>query len=85
MCVPMSFEIPELPTANEPALHFPGSAVDSGPSRVGYWREDGVRVEVVDPEIAEQAAAVVAEAIPDVLGVYGLMKIIRRHSRLERR
>ena len=84
MCVPMSFEIPQPVTTNEPELHFHVGATPGEPSRVGYWREDGVRVEVVEPEVAEQSAAVVKEAIPDVLGVAGLMKIIRRHSRLER-
>jgi hypothetical protein len=80
----MSFESLQPPTANEPAARFEDGTVGSKPNRVGYWREDGVRIEVVEPEVAEQAAEIVKEAIPDVLGVAGLMKIIRRHSRLGR-
>lgn len=80
----MSFENLQPPTANEPAARFEDGTVGSKPSRAGYWREDGVRVEVVKPEVAEQADEIVKQATPDVQGVAGLMKIIRRHSRLGR-
>jgi hypothetical protein len=66
---------PSSPRTGEPAV--------DKPHRVGYWRKDGTRIEVVSDDVLREAIKVVELSVPDDVGIASLVTLIRKNSRLE--